>query len=498
MGTCPGFPIRRRASIAIENDIEDDFMIHIALTTALLLVQPPEGTAPAPGGPDHPTLHAADSPAPPPEEKPAAPKNEAAPSYEDLLRRIEVLEKAAIERTSPLATSSTAGTFTQNRFNPDLSLIADFALVGTSLNDKAAQTLAVPGFIDQSDRTGKLRGFSFNYLELAFAAAVDPYFDFFGVVTLAPSGVDIEETYIDSRQLPYGFQISLGKFFSSFGRLNGMHQHVWDFYDQPLVYEAFMGEEGFKNPGARVSWTAPVDFLLQLNFEVFQGVSDESPIFNATSYDLTAENGTILSSKASFVPGMCVGSIKTSFDFGDNVFLLGSSVMIGHSMQTRIQGLSTDTAFSAPGTILYDGELTYKYLISSYRSLTWQNEYLGRVSSGDLALASDGLVHPASKKQGGFYSQIIWRFDQPGRWRVGARFDLLDQNSFAIGGVGQPLDNMLQRYTTMLEFSPTEFSRFRLQYAFDRSRYLDGAQKDIQEVLLQMNIAVGPHGAHSF
>jgi hypothetical protein len=64
--------------------------------------------------------------------------------------------------------------------------------------------------------------------------------------------------------------------------------------------------------------------------------------------------------------------------------------------------------------------------------------------------------------------------------------------------VGQSLDNMLQRYTTMLEFSPTEFSRFRLQYAYDRSRYLDVVQKPIHEVLLQMNIAVGPHGAHSF
>jgi hypothetical protein len=64
--------------------------------------------------------------------------------------------------------------------------------------------------------------------------------------------------------------------------------------------------------------------------------------------------------------------------------------------------------------------------------------------------------------------------------------------------VGQPLHNLLQRYTAMLECSPTEFSRFRLQYAYDRSRFLDGAQKAIHEVLLQMNIAVGPHGAHSF
>jgi outer membrane receptor protein involved in Fe transport len=142
--------------------------------------------------------------------------------------------------------------------------------------------------------------------------------------------------------------------------------------------------------------------------------------------------------------------------------------------------------------------LTYKYLISSYRSVTWQSEYLGLVASGDLAQASDGLVHAADKKQGGFYSQLLWRFDEPGRWRVGARFDLLDQNSFTVDGAKQPLDNMLQRYTSMLEFSPTEFSRFRLQYAYDRSRFLAGARKDVHEILLEMNIAVGPHGAHAF
>ncbi len=472
-------------------------MIHIALSTVLLLAQPPESTVPAPSGTDNPTLPIL--PITPIATSPAvAPETQPAPSQDDLLRRIEALEKAAEERAPPLATASTAGAFIQNRFNPDLSLITDFALVGTSLNDKSAQTLAVPGLIEQSDRGGKLRGFSFNYLELAFNAAVDPYFDFFSVLTFTPSGFDIEETYVDTRQLPFGFQLRIGKFLSAFGRLNGMHQHVWDFYDQPLVYEVFMGAEGWKNPGARVSWTAPVDFLLQVNFEVFQGVNDESPIYNATSYDLTAENGTNLSSKAPFVPALYVGSLKTSFDFGDNVFLLGASVMYGHSTRTRSEGLPTDMAFSAPGTILYDGELTYKYLLSSYRSITWQNEYLGLLSSGDLALASDGLVHAADKKQGGFYSQLIWRFDEPGRWRVGARFDLLDQNSFTVDGVAQPLDNMLQRYSTMLEFSPTEFSRFRLQYAYDRSRFLEGARKDVHELLLEVNIAVGPHGAHSF
>jgi hypothetical protein len=459
-------------------------MISLALTTALLLAQPTEGTVPTPTAPDIPPAAATGAEAGP------------APSYDDLVRRIEALEKAAHERTPLPATRSTAGVFAQNRFNPDISIIADFALVGTNIADGTAQTLAVPGFLDQSDRTGKLRGINFNYLEFAFNAAVDPYFDFVGIVTVAPSGFDVEEAFIDTRQLPFGFQLRIGKFFSAFGRLNGMHAHVWDFYDQPLVYEAFIGSEGFKNPGLRVSWTAPVDFLLQFNFEVFQGVSDESPTFNAVGYSLTAANGTVISSTAPFVPALYVGSLKTSFDVGNHVFLLGASAMYGHSTQTH--GSPTDMAFNAPGTVLYNAELTYKYLISSYRSLTWQSEYLGRVSSGDLALASDGVIHAASKKQGGFYSQVIARFDQPGRWRVGARFDLLTQNAFTIDGVGQPLHNMLQRYTAMLECSPTEFSRFRLQYAYDRSRYLNGVQKDVHEVLLQMNIAVGPHGAHSF
>ena len=464
-------------------------MFSLALTTALLLAQPLDSPSERPVATDIPT----------PASAATAPEVKPAPSYDDLVRRIEALEKAEAARTPPPTTRSTAGVFTQNRFNPDLSIIADFAVVGTNVNDKTAQTLAVPGFIDQSDRAGKLRGINFNYMELAFNAAVDPYFDFFGVVTISPGDVnvvDVEEAFVDTRQLPFGFQLRIGKFLSCFGRLNGMHQHVWDFYDQPLVYEAFMGTEGFKNPGLRVSWTAPVDFLLQFNLEVFQGVSDESQTFNAVGYSLTAANGTVLSSTAPFVPALYVGSLKASFDSGDHVFLLGASAMYGHSTQTH--GSPADMVFSAPGTVLYDAELTYKYLISSYRSITWQSEYLGRVSSGNLALAADGIKHAADKKQGGFYTQLIWRFDDPGRWRVGERFDLLAQNSVTIDGLGQPLDHMLQRTTTMLEFSPTEFSRFRLQYAYDRSRYLNGVQKDVHEVLLQMNIAVGPHGAHSF
>jgi hypothetical protein len=451
-------------------------MLSIALITLL-------SAAPGDAGNSNPGQPTAD-PAPAP-----------SPSTQELLSRIEALESRDAQ---PAQAPSTAGVFIQNRFNPDISLITDFALVGTNRSDEAAEGLSVPGFLDSSERAGKARGFNFNYLEFALSAAVDPYFDFLGIVTFTPEGVDIEETYVETRQLPFGFQLRIGKFLSVFGRLNGIHQHAWDFYDMPLVYEAFVGLEGFKNPGIRLSWTAPLDFLLQLNLEVLQGRSDEPRLFNASGYQLTAQDGTVLSGKQPFVPAMLVGSLKTSYDRGNHVVLAGASIMYGHGLQTQIAGEPSDMAYSAPGTILYGGELTYKYLISSYRSVTWQSEYLGTVSSGDLALASDGLIHPTKKRQGGFYSQLVWRFDQSGHWRVGTRWDLLTQNSVTVDGEQQSPDNLLSRYTGMLEFSPTEFSRFRLQYAYDRSRFFEGERKGVHEVLLEMNIAVGPHGAHAF
>jgi hypothetical protein len=54
---------------------------------------------------------------------------------------------------------------------------------------------------------------------------------------------------------------------------------------------------------------------------------------------------------------------------------------------------------------------------------------------------------------------------------------------------GQPY-----RWTGALEFNPTEFSRIRLQYNYDKS----DPNKVNQEIFLQFLIAVGAHGAHAY
>jgi hypothetical protein len=50
------------------------------------------------------------------------------------------------------------------------------------------------------------------------------------------------------------------------------------------------------------------------------------------------------------------------------------------------------------------------------------------------------------------------------------------------------------RWSLMTDYSPSEFSRFRLQVARDRS--LQGDPDN--QLILQYIMSIGPHGAHKF
>ncbi len=90
------------------------------------------------------------------------------------------------------------------------------------------------------------------------------------------------------------------------------------------------------------------------------------------------------------------------------------------------------------------------------------------------------------------------------RWRVGARYDRLEHDRVNIGQVLNgtlsaadfPILNPYnpELYTAMIDWSPTEFSRVRLQYARDKSR--QGEPDD--QFFLQYILVLGAHGAHKF
>jgi hypothetical protein len=88
------------------------------------------------------------------------------------------------------------------------------------------------------------------------------------------------------------------------------------------------------------------------------------------------------------------------------------------------------------------------------------------------------------------------------RMRGGLRFDLLQGNEIMENGRRRDLPESLPRFSGMIEFNPTEFSRIRLQYNYDLSRYSETNQQlkrtTVHELALQVNLAIGAHGAHSF
>ncbi|MGH6631407.1 MAG: hypothetical protein ACREB3_16895, partial [Burkholderiales bacterium] len=138
------------------------------------------------------------------------------------------------------------------------------------------------------------------------------------------------------------------------------------------------------------------------------------------------------------------------------------------------------------------------------RNLVLQSEFFHRHENGALDLdESTGLV-PGHYQgdQDGVYAQAVYQF-MP-RWRVGLRYEELDSGNTDIGLVNSgaltaadfPLlaENDPKRTTAMVDFLPSEFSRFRLQFARDEARFNEADN----QVFLQYIMSLGAHGAHKF
>jgi hypothetical protein len=377
----------------------------------------------------------------------------------------------------------TSSPFSQAKFVPDIALIVDFSYAYRNVNNEEFQTMALPGFsLTGIDEGFAGRGFNLNYAELTISAVVDPYFDLFTCFHLSEGEFEIEEAYVRTRSLPLGFQLKAGQFLSSFGRLNSQHDHYWNFSDQPLIYRGIFGESNLDEKGVQLNWVAPLGIFLQLGVEYLKGENEAS--FGTTGFQIGEYNIEEANSH------LWVAFAKTSLDFERLILLGGISFASG-----KYRWFQAESAYGIAGTSrLWGGDLTLKYLIDSYRYISLQGEYIHR--KVDARKYSDSVVDPITPGQSGLYLEWIWRFNR--RWRWGARYDLIFEKE---AGGGEPLfavPDHLYRCSSMLEYNPTEFSRIRLQYNYDRSRYPAGEPAEIHEVFFQINLSIGAHGAHPF
>ena len=387
---------------------------------------------------------------------------------------------------APAAPTSTASSLA-NAFNPAITAV----LQGVYANLSQDPTkYAIAGFVPSGDIAPAKRGFSIAESELGFSANVDDKIYGNLVFSLAPdNSIEVEEAYGMFTSLPYGIVPKFGRFLSSIGYLNDKHQHVWNFFDAPLPYQAFLGGQ-FKSDGLQVKWIAPTDLYLEFGGEIGDG----------SSFPGTDRNKNGIGSGA--VYAHVGGELGTSSEWRAGLSYLQLRPDGRQYLQTDVFGNTVLQSFSGRSQLTI-ADFVWKWAPNgnaTRTSFTLQGEYFWRRETGDLTFDADGAFGPTStsgysSRQSGWYLDGVYKFLPA--WRVGARYDRLATGTVDYGANGVFLAQESfnpQRYSVMFDYTPSEFSRFRLQWQQSK------LQPDItdHQWFLQYILTLGAHGAHKF
>lgn len=396
-------------------------------------------------------------------------------SLESRLQQTETVAGQADKKAEEATIQASARPTSSNAFNPDISLI----LSGTLANRSQDSNFHITGFQAGGEIGPGSRGFSLGESELGVYANVDD--KFYGGLNLALAGdntIGVEEAFIQTTSLPYGTTIKAGRFFSGIGYLNEQHAHTWDFVDNPLAYQAFLGNQ-FGDDGVQLKWLAPTDLFLEVGAEYGRGRIAET--------EGRDKNGGGAGSLFAHIGGDA--GISNSWRAGLSYLRISPKDRESNDLD------STDTYVtnSFAGTSkLWIADFVWKYAPNgnaTNTSFKLQGEYVHRNEDGTLNTDS------YSASQDGWYLQGVYKF-MP-YWRTGLRYDRLNSGSVNYGDNTANLANTdydPQRISWMLDYSPSEFSRVRLQLSSDKSRQ----EATDNQVFIQYQMSLGAHGAHKY
>lgn len=383
---------------------------------------------------------------------------------------------AAPEAAPAVSTLTASGR--SNAFNPAIGVT--FQGQAWSFGDDPEDSF-IPGFPLGGEAGLAAEGLSLAESEISMSANVDDKFTaMLTVPVVVEDGeafAELEEAWVETSALPAGLAVRMGRFYSNIGYLNSWHSHAWDFADQPLVYEAFLGSQYFDD-GVQLRWMAPTDFYLELGAEVLRG--DSYPAAGAGHSGI----------------GSNTLSAKTGGDVGfSHSWLLGLSWFNAEAIE-RAAGAEGEPLVFSGDTSMVIANFVWKwapYGNNRQRSFKFQAEYLWRNEDGSYRLPAGADV-PWDEDQRGWYAQAVY---QPfPRWRLGVRYDHLSGGTSDLAFVDTALYSIgsdPERYSLMVDWSNSEFSRLRLQYEYDQSRLDDDNRFGLQYIF-----SIGAHGAHSF
>lgn len=405
----------------------------------------------------------------------------------------------------PLAQTSLGGT------RLELLDVSLDVLAGTGFSSAVDDELA---FLQGGDHDPRRRGFTLQQAELALSGAVDPYFTananiVYRIDPEGETGIELEEAFATSQQLPFalqerGFQVKAGQYLTEFGRSNPTHPHQWDWQDQPIVLTRFFGGDGLRGQGARAGWLAPLPWYSEIlvgaqnaqgetmvSFDASDEVFEKRPIGGRPFATAGTRSVDDLVYSARWVNG---GDLTDTWSTQVGVSYLHGPNATGTDGRTQIYGIDGILKWiplvSDHGWpfVKLEGELMRRH----YRA----DSFFGCVEDEEcddpLSLSSKTL------RDWGGHVQVLWGFRRP--WATGVRYEYATGSGESIGifdgRSSDPFRDDRHRLSPLLVYYPSEFSRLRLQYNYDRADFAEHGAN--HTVWLGLELGIGPHAAHSF
>src|SRR5438876_6767059 len=403
-----------------------------------------------------------------------------------LREQVRQLDKRVTEAQQAAVQASSRPTG-ENAMNPAVSVILNGIYSNLSQDPDAFR---INGFVPTLGEVGPgVRGLSLGESELALAANIDHNFRGTLIASISPEdGIGVEEGYIQTLSLSYGFTIKAGRFFSGVGYQNQIHAHAWDFTDAPLANKVFLGNQ-LGEDGVQLKWVAPTETYFDVGAEIGRG--------------------------RQFPAGPAGGRNKNGVSSGNVFAHLGGDLGTGLAWQTGVSYLSTSpqdrtfenvdssgTSFTGQSRLwVLDGILKWAPNYNpTYTNFKLQGEYFRRKEDGNLTFDTTGTAQTGgfTSVESGWYLQSVYQFVP--MWRVGYRSDRLNSGTTTFSAPLNAADFPIlaaynpTRHTVMADWSPSEFSRVRLQFASDKSR----SDVTDKQVFLQYIVSLGAHGAHKF
>ena len=378
-------------------------------------------------------------------------------------------EDAAAAVAAPAADSGggESGASNPNSMNPAISIILNGQYAHHSIDPEDFQRA---GFPLAGEAGPGAQGFSLGESEISLASNIDE--KFYGQLSLAIESEDgedhvgLEEAYIETTALPNNLSVRAGRFFSSIGYLNNHHAHTDSFYDRPLAYQAFLGNQ-YGDDGVQLRWVAPTDTFVELGGEVLRGE-------NFPSGGAAHAGAGVKTLFAHF--GGDVG--------GESSWLAGISALDSHAEGAEDGFSGHERLYIADGTWKWapDGN-------TKDGGVTLRGEYLVEHRDGSYTNPDDALdTQDWNGTRRGGYLEGVWRINR--QWDAGYRYDRLWADNE--GPAASDFDP--DRHSVELTWRNSEFSLLRLQLSRERATEDDTDST----VSLQYQTSLGAHGAHKF